>query len=145
MHESLEYILGPGSLVSGLVAELMGYKIPTSTTVLPFLRNCMLDENAWPEAQVFKPERFLDSNNNLIVAKASQGWLPFSSGKRVCIGEKLAMANLFLIQCRLIQRTRKLGSFHLHLKDGQSIEDLLSGDLTNVAFYSAPNFKVKFL
>jgi len=125
-------------------AELMGYKIPTSTTVLPFLRNCMLDENVWPEAKELKPERFLDSNNNLIIAKPSQGWTVFGPGKRACPGEKLAMTNLFLIQCRLIQRTRKLGSFYLHLKDGQSIEELLYGDLTHVAFYSAPNLNSNY-
>jgi len=122
---------------------LMGYKIKENTTIMPCLRNSMFDETLWPEPNLFKPERFLDSNNNLIIAKPSHGWLPFGAGKRSCIGEKLTLTNMFLIQCRLIQKTRKLGSFDLQLKDGKSKQDLLSGDPTKIHLFTAQDFSIK--
>jgi len=102
----------------------------------------MSSEKYWSSAKEFKPERFLDSNNNLIVAKASQGWLPFGGGKRACPGEKLAMTNLFLLQCRLIQKTRKFGCFKLTCDSG-SKADLLECDPLVLTFCLPREFHVK--
>jgi len=67
--------------------------------------------------------------------------LPFSAGRRACIGEKLAMTDLFLIQVRLIQKTRRLGSFQL-IKDGRSKEDLY-GNPERIVIYSAADYAMK--
>ena len=44
----------------------------------------------------FKPERFLDSNGFYLTSR-HPGFIPFGLGRRVCLGERLALADLFLI------------------------------------------------
>jgi cytochrome P450 len=55
----------------------------------------------WSDPETFRPERFLDSNNNVINAHKI---LPFGLGKRVCLGEALARASLFSYFTSLMQR-----------------------------------------
>ena len=50
---------------------------------------------------------------------------------------------MFLVQARLIQKTRKLGSFKVDMKNGEEKEKLLKGDPTILAFFSAPNYHIK--
>lgn len=123
-------------------AVVMDMQIPANTIVLPLIVNTMLSEKYWSSAKELKPERFLDSNNNLIIAKASQGWLPFGGGKRACPGEKLAMTDMFYIQCRLIQKTRKFGCFKL-ASDEASRTYLLGCDPSVMTFYYPPEFNIK--
>ena len=52
----------------------------------------------------FKPERFLESNGQYLSTR-HPGFIPFGMGRRVCPGEKLALADLFLIIANLLQST----------------------------------------
>lgn len=56
---------------------------------------------AFPEPEKFKPERFLDEAGNL---RKIDEFIPFSLGKRVCLGESLARAELFLIIANLFHK-----------------------------------------
>ncbi|KAI1707807.1 cytochrome p450 domain-containing protein [Ditylenchus destructor] len=73
--------------------ELNGYTLPKYTTVVPQISCVLLDEKIFPEPNRFKPERFLDENGQLL--KIEQ-LIPFSIGKRICLGESLARMKLFL-------------------------------------------------
>jgi cytochrome P450 len=64
----------------------------------------MRDDNNFPQANVFKPERFLEENGSFI-SQRPPGFLTFSTGRRNCFGEKLALANLFLTLVRFLQAT----------------------------------------
>jgi len=121
-------------------AVINGIQVPAETSVIAFV--LMSSEKYWPEPKEFEPKRFFDSNNNLIVPKVSQGWLLFGGGKRGCPGEKLAMTNLFLMQCRLIQKTRKFGCFKLASDEGSKF-DLLKGDPLNIGTYAPRDFNIK--
>lgn len=60
-----------------------------------------MDEKVWGDPHVFRPERFLDENgcvNNL------SSFLPFGTGKRVCIGETLARHTMFTFITAMMQR-----------------------------------------
>jgi cytochrome P450 family 2 subfamily J len=85
-------------------ATIDNYNIPKSTFIginLHFMSN---DPKCWENPDVFNPNRFLDSNSNFNKSKLS-AFLPFSTGKRMCIGDKFAMNTLFLTLVSFLQAT----------------------------------------
>merc|ERR1711934_400902 len=64
--------------------------------IVPFFLLNRLPEVWGEDAASFKPDRFLDVNGG--VAAPSQGFLPFGSGARTCVGQSLALleARIFL-------------------------------------------------
>ena len=64
----------------------------------------MTNPDVFEDATTFKPERWLDSKGKYLTTKPA-GFLAFGMGRRNCLGEKLAMADLFLIVVRTIQST----------------------------------------
>ena len=80
---------------------LQGYSIPKDTTVIPNLWSLHHDPEIWEKPDAFRPERFLDEEGNFVPPKADR-FLPFSAGRRVCLGESLARIELFLVLARLL-------------------------------------------
>ncbi|KAM9291498.1 cytochrome P450 2W1-like [Morus bassanus] len=78
-----------------------GYFIPKGTTVIPLLTSVLLDKTQWETPDEFNPNHFLDADGNFVKKKA---FLPFSAGRRNCIGESLAMMELFIFFTGLIQK-----------------------------------------
>ncbi|XP_031356736.1 probable cytochrome P450 303a1 [Photinus pyralis] len=77
-----------------------GYFIPKGTILLGSLRSVFMDPNGrWANPSVFDPERFLKDGN----LNVPSDFIPFALGKRRCLGEILARANLFLILACLLQ------------------------------------------
>lgn len=73
------------------------YKIPRNTWVSVLQGPIMKDERYWPEPELFKPERFLDKNESFV--EPHLAYLPFGIGRRNCLGEKLALSDLFFCNC----------------------------------------------
>lgn len=65
--------------------------------------SCMRDEKYWIEPDKFEPLRFIDEKTGLFKCK-NDAMMPFSVGKRACIGESIARLQLFLILTSLIQK-----------------------------------------
>ncbi|XP_012509895.1 PREDICTED: vitamin D 25-hydroxylase isoform X2 [Propithecus coquereli] len=86
-------------------AVVRGYSIPKGTTVITNLYSVHFDEKYWKDPEVFYPERFLDGNGYFTKKEAL---VPFSLGRRHCLGEQLARMEMFLFFTALLQR------FHLH-------------------------------
>ena len=84
---------------------IQGYHIPKGTTLVLNLWAMHHDPEQWKEPMKFNPERFLDENGNM-VNSSSLSYLPFSAGRRVCLGEILAKAELFLFMARLFHTFR---------------------------------------
>lgn len=82
---------------------LNGYNIPRDTTLILNLWAIHHDPKHWENPSEFDPERFLDKNGN-VVNPASMSYLPFSAGRRVCLGELLAKAELFLFVAQLMHQ-----------------------------------------
>ena len=81
--------------------QLGGFTIPRGAEIIALLMAVHMDEKYFPEPEVFRPERFLDEQGHV---KPSRALMPFSVGKRSCIGEALARAELFLFLTALLQR-----------------------------------------
>ncbi|XP_033126620.1 cytochrome P450 2U1-like [Anneissia japonica] len=73
--------------------------IPKSTTVIPNIWAVMHDKMTWPKPEEFRPERFIDGNGKLI---KYEELIPFSVGRRSCIGEQLARMELYLFFTHLL-------------------------------------------
>uniref|UniRef100_A0A914QVE0 Cytochrome P450 n=1 Tax=Panagrolaimus davidi TaxID=227884 RepID=A0A914QVE0_9BILA len=58
------------------------------------------NEENFPNAEEFNPERFLNENGEY---KPNKKFIPFGMGKRACLGESLARMELFLIFVSLLQ------------------------------------------
>ncbi|XP_034002498.1 cytochrome P450 2J2-like [Trematomus bernacchii] len=81
-------------------ATLGGYSIPKGTTITTILTTVLFDKNEWETPDTFNPEHFLDTEGTF---RRRDAFLPFSAGKRVCIGEHLARMELFLMFTVLLQ------------------------------------------
>ncbi|XP_058509006.1 cytochrome P450 2K1-like [Solea solea] len=80
-----------------------GYFIKQGTIVFPLLTSVLYDESEWESPHTFNPSHFLDKEGKFIRRDA---FLPFSAGRRACLGESLAKMELFLFFTTLLQRFR---------------------------------------
>ncbi|XP_051731727.1 cytochrome P450 2J4-like isoform X21 [Ctenopharyngodon idella] len=76
------------------------YSIPKGTPVIGHLTSVLFDESEWETPHSFNPGHFLDAEGNF---RRRDAFLPFSLGKRVCLGEQLARMELFLFFSSLLQ------------------------------------------
>ncbi|XP_033223161.1 methyl farnesoate epoxidase-like [Belonocnema kinseyi] len=76
-----------------------GYRIPEDTVILPDFHSVHNDETYWENPEEFRPERFLDENNQF---RQNHAAIPFGIGKRRCLGEALARSSLFLFFTHVI-------------------------------------------
>ncbi|XP_071477259.1 cytochrome P450 2U1-like [Diadema antillarum] len=83
-------------------AVIGGYVIPKGTVILSNIWAIHHDPNLWENPDQFNPERFLDKETNQL--RRRNELIPFCIGRRKCIGEQLANAELFLLFTHLMQR-----------------------------------------
>ncbi|XP_026964157.1 cytochrome P450 2J2 isoform X2 [Lagenorhynchus albirostris] len=79
---------------------LGGYHLPKGTMVLTNLTALHRDPAEWATPDVFNPEHFLENGQ----FKKREAFLPFSVGKRMCLGEQLARTELFIFFTSLVQK-----------------------------------------
>uniref|UniRef100_A0A8I5NNK2 unspecific monooxygenase n=1 Tax=Papio anubis TaxID=9555 RepID=A0A8I5NNK2_PAPAN len=129
VHEVQRYIdLLPTSLPHAVTCDVKfrNYLIPKGTTILISLTSVLRDNKEFPNPEMFDPRHFLDEGGNF---KKSNYFMPFSAGKRICVGEGLARMELFLFLTSILQ------NFNL-----KSLVDLKDLDTTPVfnGFVSVP-------
>ncbi|KAJ3645235.1 hypothetical protein Zmor_022911 [Zophobas morio] len=66
---------------------LDGLTIPKGTMIMPLLWAIHMDPKVHKDPEEFRPERFIDSDGKF---SKPESFLPFQSGKRMCIGEDVA-------------------------------------------------------
>ncbi|KAK8390851.1 hypothetical protein O3P69_010518 [Scylla paramamosain] len=80
---------------------LGGYRIPKRTWVIGNLYGIHWDKKVWGDPENFRPERFLNEAGEFV---RSEHVLPFSVGRRNCLGESLARIEIFLFLTSMLQK-----------------------------------------
>jgi cytochrome P450 len=80
--------------------QVAGYRIPKDSMVLVNLYSAHMDESVWKDPHIFRPERFLGDNGQVVNRDLM---ITFSLGKRSCLGEILARQELFIFVAGLLQ------------------------------------------
>ncbi|KAG8556417.1 hypothetical protein GDO81_018066 [Engystomops pustulosus] len=81
--------------------EIKGYLIPKGTTIMTNLSSVLKDQKIWEKPLQFYPKHFLDDNGKFVKREA---FIPFSAGRRSCVGEQLARMELFLFFTTFLQQ-----------------------------------------
>uniref|UniRef100_A0A3B4AG41 Uncharacterized protein n=1 Tax=Periophthalmus magnuspinnatus TaxID=409849 RepID=A0A3B4AG41_9GOBI len=79
------------------------YFIKKGTTVWPLLTSVLYDESEWEKPHSFYPAHFLHKDGTF---RKRDAFMPFSAGRRICLGEGLARMELFIFFVTLMQRFR---------------------------------------
>nr|XP_034303048.1 steroid 17-alpha-hydroxylase/17,20 lyase-like isoform X2 [Crassostrea gigas] len=79
-----------------------GYDIPKDTVVLINHFALHRDTKYWKDPEKFDPLRYLDEDGKMDPTKLDS-WLPFSAGRRVCLGESIAKSEILMMCVHLLQ------------------------------------------
>ena len=80
--------------------EVMGYDIPKGTCVFVNVWAICRDAKYWEDPEEFRPDRF--ENSSLDYKGTDYEFLPFGSGRRMCPGGNLGLANMELALASLL-------------------------------------------
>ena len=113
---------------------LNGYLICKNTTVVANIYSAHRDPKLWNEPAIFRPERFLSEDKKSV--KIPNCFIPFSLGRRSCLGETLARMELFLYMTSLLQR------FRLARADGKTLPETVG---VMGATYNPQPYEIQFI
>ncbi|XP_062959421.1 cytochrome P450 2C9-like isoform X2 [Cynocephalus volans] len=136
VHEIQRYInLLPTNLPHAVTCDIKfrNYYIPKGTTIFTSLSSVLHDEKEFPNPKVFDPGHFLDESGNF---KKSDYFMPFSAGKRICLGESLARMELFLFLTTILQ--------NFNLKSLVDPKDLDTTPVANGFASVPPSYQICF-
>ncbi|KAJ4980866.1 hypothetical protein NE237_031703 [Protea cynaroides] len=79
-----------------------GYTVPKGSTVFINVWKMHRDPNEWENPSDFIPERFLADSDNYDYKGNNFNYLPFGSGRRICVGIPLATKMAFYVIASLL-------------------------------------------
>ena len=104
-----------------------------NSTIIADILNVHYNPNHWKDPEIFNPERFYENATNTF--KNDDHLIPFSVGKRYCLGQSLAEKEYFLFFANLVQ------SFNFSTAPGKDLPPIgknsgtMAGILRGVPIY----------
>jgi len=114
MNTPITYLV-PRSVLSGQTFTGRGtkpgvpgksYYVPKGASIIHDLTGIHYNELYWPDANTFKPERFMDSgvdSSNATKDSDAQAWLPFATGARQCPARNFALYEIRTLVAMLLR------------------------------------------
>jgi cytochrome P450 len=103
VHETLR--LYPPVWITGRRAEhddvIDGVHIPAGAHVAILIYLTHRDPDVWPNPEGFDPQRFLPGQSN---TRPRGAYIPFTAGRRICVGNTFALTEATLIAAMIAQR-----------------------------------------
>ncbi|XP_036362999.1 cytochrome P450 2B10-like isoform X3 [Octopus sinensis] len=87
--------------VAEVDTTLGGYDVPKNTAVSFILKDALHDPNHWDNPEEFRPERWINENNEI---KKKEAFVPFSLGPRICAGMSLTHFETFIAFTNILQK-----------------------------------------
>uniref|UniRef100_A0A8C8ZCP8 Cytochrome P450 n=1 Tax=Prolemur simus TaxID=1328070 RepID=A0A8C8ZCP8_PROSS len=137
VHEIQRYIdLVPNNVPRAVTRDIKfrNYLIPKGTAILTSLTSVLHDGKEFPNPEKFDPGHFLDESGNF---KKSNFFMPFSTGKRMCVGEGLARMELFLFLTSILQ--------NFNLKSSIDPKKLNTTSISAASISLPPLYKICFI
>lgn len=97
--QRLHPILGGVTRLIDRDIVLSGYRVPAGTTVFPNFYEIGQDEQYFPEAKSFIPERWLSRDKTI----HPFSFLPFGFGTRSCVGRRLAEFEIYCLTTEILR------------------------------------------
>ena len=120
--------------------KLANYTIEEGTEVMLYQGYIMHQDKHWDKPYELIPERFLDSDGKYLTTRP-KAFIPFGVGRRVCLGEKLAINDLFLVLVRFLQKTSDY-EIVLHCDPNK---DMTMADPNNAFEYQPKHFEISLI
>ncbi|CAA90616.1 CYtochrome P450 family [Caenorhabditis elegans] len=95
--------------------EIHGNRVPAGSLVFAQLWSVMRNDTVFEDPETFNPSRYLQSDGKTFDKAVLEKTIPFSIGKRNCVGEGLARMELFLIFSALIQKYEFVATSNIDL------------------------------
>ncbi|HEX8743242.1 MAG TPA: cytochrome P450 [Thermoleophilaceae bacterium] len=80
-------------------ADVAGFRLPAGTYMMPSIGGVNTSEALYPDAQAFRPERFLGDS-----PPPQSNWIPFGRGRRHCLGASLATYEMKVVLDTVLSR-----------------------------------------
>lgn len=133
MRESLRYYPSVGQFARRLTDNLEindDVTLPSGMMVLIQVTDIHRNRDYWgQDADEYKPERFLSKENH------AYSWIPFSAGRRNCIGQKLAVLEIKMAMIKMVQ------TFQMSIED--NVRELEFERNITLDVLKRPNFVLK--
>lgn len=116
---SVIYLLITSSFINRVCLKdtvIRGQLIPKGTCITVNPYTVHRNEENWPNASEFRPERFLDFDD-----KNSLKWIPFGVGPRMCVGMRFAEMEFKTAIVRLLEKFHVGDSGEVMIPEGNGI------------------------
>jgi len=77
---------------------LEGFEVPAGWYVAPVMPLVHTDRETYPDADLFRPERFLEDR------LPAGAWIPFGGSRRLCLGIQLALLEMRVVLTEVLRR-----------------------------------------